>query len=546
MSKRVAVYARVSTVRQAEADISIPDQLRHARDYCEKRGWQVVAEYVDPGASARDDNRPEFQHMIQAACVDPSPVDCVLVHSYSRFFREIGGSVLYRKKLDKFGIALHSMTQEVGDGSQAKMMTNMLALMDEYTSDETSKHVTRTMKANAEQGFWNGGRPPFGYRTKIVEKRGKSEKKVLEIEPREAEIVRLMFRLYLGQHKDAGGPMGLHDIAKWLAARNFHGRTGKPFYKGNIHDILRKETYAGTHHYNRTDSRTKQKRPRSEWIAQDVPALIERETFDAVQATLASRSPKVVAPRTVNNPLLLSGLARCNSCGGKLMLRTGNGNGGNYRYYVCARKVLSGGDRCDAPASVRMDALDESVCTELVDRILTPEHVRNVIRETMTRVRKNKQGALTSVRTLNKELRQVEGQIDNLVDMIASGEMADITAINKGLSKREERKAELLRLISIEKRCSDLPPQTLSNAQIDRYGDAMRKAVLSGPIEFRKAYLNLLVSDVRVDRETIRISGSKAALASAAIGSVKGDPDAVRTFGREWWAHKDSNLGPAD
>ena len=61
MTKRVAVYARVSTTRQAENDISIPDQLAQARRYCQDRGWALVREFVDPGASARDDKRPEFQ-----------------------------------------------------------------------------------------------------------------------------------------------------------------------------------------------------------------------------------------------------------------------------------------------------------------------------------------------------------------------------------------------------------------------------------------------------------------------------------------------------
>ena len=61
MSKRVAVYARVSTTRQAENDISLPDQLAHARRYCEQRGWSITREFVDAGASARDDKRVELQ-----------------------------------------------------------------------------------------------------------------------------------------------------------------------------------------------------------------------------------------------------------------------------------------------------------------------------------------------------------------------------------------------------------------------------------------------------------------------------------------------------
>ena len=47
------------------------------------------------------------------------------------------------------------------------MMRQMIALFDEYQSKENAKHVLRSMKENARQGFWNGSKPPIGYR--IVE-----------------------------------------------------------------------------------------------------------------------------------------------------------------------------------------------------------------------------------------------------------------------------------------------------------------------------------------------------------------------------------------
>jgi DNA invertase Pin-like site-specific DNA recombinase len=39
---RAALYLRVSTTRQAEADLSLPDQLKQLQAYCERRGWVVV------------------------------------------------------------------------------------------------------------------------------------------------------------------------------------------------------------------------------------------------------------------------------------------------------------------------------------------------------------------------------------------------------------------------------------------------------------------------------------------------------------------------
>ena len=68
---RAALYLRVSTARQAEHDVSIPDQKRQGEAYCAARGYQLVETYVEPGASATNDRRPEFQRMIEAGTASP-------------------------------------------------------------------------------------------------------------------------------------------------------------------------------------------------------------------------------------------------------------------------------------------------------------------------------------------------------------------------------------------------------------------------------------------------------------------------------------------
>ena len=47
-----AIYARVSTARQAERDLSLPDQVAQCQAYCERNGWEVVEVFCEPGASA--------------------------------------------------------------------------------------------------------------------------------------------------------------------------------------------------------------------------------------------------------------------------------------------------------------------------------------------------------------------------------------------------------------------------------------------------------------------------------------------------------------
>ena len=97
------------------------------------------------------------------------------------------------------------------------MMRKVIALFDEYQSKENAKHVIRSMKENARQGFWNGATAPLGYKLIEAEKRGTKIKKKLDLDPIEAETVELIFRLYL--HGDGNsGALGVKVVVKWLTA----------------------------------------------------------------------------------------------------------------------------------------------------------------------------------------------------------------------------------------------------------------------------------------------------------------------------------------
>ena len=110
----VALYARVSTTKQAEKDLSIPDQLRQMHEWCQAKKYSVAVEYVESGASATDDRRPVFQQMIAEACGTPPPFDAIIVHSLSRFFRDSFLFSFYERQLKKAGVQVISITQQPG------------------------------------------------------------------------------------------------------------------------------------------------------------------------------------------------------------------------------------------------------------------------------------------------------------------------------------------------------------------------------------------------------------------------------------------------
>ena len=161
--------------------------------------------------------------MLDEATSSERRFDVICVHSFSRFYRNGAEMELSIRRLHKHGVEVVSVTQPSGDDPSQQLMRQIIGIFDEYTSRENGKNVTRAMRESAKQGFWNGATPPLGYRIVEAERRGSKIKKSLEIDPVEAELVHLIFRLYT-EGDGRSGPLGVKGTTKWL---NEHGyRTG--------------------------------------------------------------------------------------------------------------------------------------------------------------------------------------------------------------------------------------------------------------------------------------------------------------------------------
>lgn len=421
---RVVSYLRVSTGRQAESDLSIPDQRRQIERYCAARSWTIVEDYVEPGSSATDDRRPAFQEMIDAALAKPPAFSTILVHSFSRFFRDQFQFERYARKLAKNGVQVISITQDMGDNPMGTMMRQIVTLFDEYQSKENAKHTLRAMCENARQGYWNGARPPIGYRTVAVEKRGAKIKKALEIDPLHAETIRLIFRLAL-EVSDGGGPMGVKAIACFLNARDIRTRDGGRWGLGQIHAILTRTTYIGEHRFNRRHARTKQRKAKTEHAVMSVPPLIAQHDFDEVQNLLRSRNPKMMHPQAVGGPTLLTGICFCASCGGAMTIRTGTGGTGRpYRYYACSTRARQGQTGCRG-AAVRMDRVDQAVIDFLGSTLLAPERIEALMGPLLVHRESWADRRQRHVAELRERADEAGRKLRNLYEAVENGMLAN-------------------------------------------------------------------------------------------------------------------------
>ncbi|CAH1665943.1 Recombinase family protein [Hyphomicrobiales bacterium] len=534
---RVALYMRVSTGRQAESDLSIPDQRRQATAYCKSRGWTVAAEFVDAGLSGTTDNRPELQRLLDIATAGGSPFDVVLVHSLSRFMRDAFLQEMHVRRLAKAGVRLVSMTQDVGDDPTGIMIRQVFALFDEYQSNEIRKHVSRSMNENARQGFWNGAAPPYGYTTVVVEQRGARMKKKLAIDPVEAETVRLIFRLLM-EGDGTTGPMGVKAAVCWLNERGYRTRGGARWGIGPLHKMVGNTVYKGEAVFNRMDSKTRKEKPASDHIVVTCDPIIDPARFDALQAQLKERNPRVTAPRVVTGPILLTGIATCASCGGGMTLRTGKS--GRYRYYVCASCAQKGKTACKG-RSVPMDRLDAAVMESMADQLLTPERVAALLRGLMDRQTRRDEDYANRLTALRAKLSEAEGRLGRLYQAIENGiaDASDPTLKERVAAVKTER--DIAR-VAFDRAVAEMQPDArITEDKIAAFVAVMRENVLTGDVPFRRAYLRAVIDNVEVDDTEIRIHGRRTVLERLVMGGGAA-PAGVPSFVRKWRARKDSNL----
>ena len=537
----VAHYARVSTTKQAEKDLSIPDQIRQMKEWSKARYYQIAGEYVEPGASATDDRRPVFQQMIADACTSPPPFDAIIVHSLSRFFRDMIGFAIYEKRLKKYGVIIISITQQTSDDSAGEMARRMISMFDEYQSKENAKHTLRAMKENARQGYFNGSATPYGFRALEIENMGnKGKKKRLEVDPSEAAIVNTIYRLYLDGYE--GQVLGVKGIATYLNNRGFTRRGGK-WRKTMISKIIANRVYLGEYIFNKRDSHTLKIKPESEWVTVSLSPIVDSEIFHKVEKRRAERESSNMPPRVVNGPTLLVGLLKCGVCGSPMTIATGKG--GRYRYYKCTSKIYITGKKECENSNVRMETLDSLVLQSVAEKVFTAERVEMMMEQVKFNLKGSQPDHNEQIKHLSKELEEIKKQTDNLFEAVEKGFIPLNATLHERVHKHEARRQEILMELARLRHQKEMPVARFTKNNIAAFCSALKEMLMDRASHFGKEYLRLLLDEITVIKKEVHLKGGFAALASALSGGSNKGFAKVPSFDPYWLLSADSNHGPA-
>ena len=335
--KRVAAYARVSSGKDAMLH-SLSAQISYYSDLIQKHpGWEFAGVYADEAKTGTRDSRENFQKLLQV-CREKQ-VDMVITKSISRFARNTVTLLATVRELKALGVDVFFEEQNIHTlSADGELMITVLASYAQEESLSASENQKWRIRKNFEAGIPCDA-TLLGYRYKNGQ---------YVIEPKEADIVRRIFREYLAGKGDMA-------IIAQLNKEGIATRCGNKWSKHSVIRILKNYTYTGNlllQKYYREDHLTKNdvinhgQLPQYH-VVNAHEAIISMEDFLAVQEEIARRAAKhAPANKTYTNHYPYTGLITCGCCGARYSRKVTHGG----PVWICTTYNTQGKSVCPSKA----------------------------------------------------------------------------------------------------------------------------------------------------------------------------------------------------
>lgn len=406
--RAAAAYIRVSTDDQME--LSPDSQLVKIREYAAKNDLLLLPQYIfhDDGISGRAaDKRPGFQQMI-AAAKDPShPFDVIIVWKFSRFARNQEESIFYKSILrSKCKVDVVSVSEPLIAGPFGSLIERIIEWMDEFYSIRLSEEVKRSMTVNAKKGNLQST-PSFGY---------KAENHTLVVVPEEAEIVREIFRRFVGGE-------AMYALAKSINARGIRTHRGNPFENRTVDYILNNPVYIGKLRWTPTGKTRRDFRNADSIIADAThPAIIDEQTWQAAQARILElkRVHKWHSKPASGRKHWLCGIVRCPTCGSTLAFTA--------PHYMQCNGRLRG--KCNTSQHIPVELLEEAFMQQLQHDLTFSASVSCTVRR-------------VSTPDASQDLRQRRARLASRLDRLRDAYLDGVETLDDYKAARQQIQTQL-------------------------------------------------------------------------------------------------------
>lgn len=307
--QKVAIYIRVSTHWQIDKD-SLQVQRRELAAYAEMvLGIKDYFVFEDPGYSAKNTDRPDYQNMM--ARLRSGEFTHLLVWKIDRISRNLLDFASMYAELKSLGITFVSKNEQF-DTSTAigEAMLKIILVFAELERQMTAERVTAVMISRANNGQWNGGRVPYVYDYD-------KSTKTFSVNPTERRVYERMVELYEQKQSVVA-------VARYLNEHGISTRAGGEWSTAAVHKCLKNPWYVGDYRYNvHSDGKGSVRRDPDEWVTIENhhEPVIDRDRFDRIQVMLQrNKRGGNIAGRTIakKHIHIFAGLLRCGECGSNM------------------------------------------------------------------------------------------------------------------------------------------------------------------------------------------------------------------------------------
>lgn len=498
--KIIAIYCRVSTDEQAEFGYSIDEQKRLLEEWCKANDYIIYKCYSDRGISGKNiKDRPALKELLSDA--KEGKFDMVISWKINRVSRKLEDVLKIVSLLEKNNITFKSYSEPFETDTPAgRMQFQMMALIGEFERGTIAQNVKMGMIAKAKSGNWCGGRV-LGYdlvpnNSPEEEKKGKNK---LEINEKEAEIVRFIFNEY-------SKGKGYKAITNQINKLGYKTKKGNNFSVGSIRDILTNPVYIGEIRYNVRQNWSEKRRrninPNPIRVKGKHEAIIDRELWDKVQLILESKKGK--PSRIYDGEYPLTGILRCPKCGaGMVISRTTNtladGTKKRIAYYCCGNWKNKGTSVCNSN-TIRVDKANEYVFKKIEELVSNEAMIKAVVKN-INKERKDKvKPAKRLLGDIDKELEKLDKRKRKIFeayedDILTKEEFQTRKdELNEKIRILEEEKKPLLNTIS-EDISEEIPYEFIKDILMN-FSKILNSSVSR---EQQKKLLHMIISEITMN-----------------------------------------------
>ena len=500
-NKSAALYCRVSTDSQEREGTSLQTQLAACLKYCENKNYEVAYRYSET-FSGLSLERPELNELREL--VRSEAVDVVVCYCLDRLSRDPGHGVIIIQELDKHGITLETVTEDVDNSELGKLISYIRGFASKLEAEKIKERTMRGKRAKAKAGriTCGGSAKLYGYDYHKATPEIGGRRTINE---EEAIWVRRVYQWFVD---DCISSTAITFRLRKLAAPT---KLGGLWCRAAVINILKNPAYIGkTYAFTTVDGKPFSK-AREDWIEipDATPAIISNELFEAAQQQLQLNAKKSV--RNVKRQYLLRGHVVCKRCGRSYYSGyTYDGPGGERivtRRYCCTGKLrmVQPVNLCDNP-SWNADKLETLVWTRIEDILKQPDII-------VAEIEKQQQES-NQLNVLETELQQIEHRLEvtdseqvKLLHWAIKGFPEEqVEAENKKLNSYREnlnaQKAE------IEKQIKSSQEATLNLPKLKNYVEIVKQKLTTLDFETKRMALDMLNIKVCIDGKSVEITGS--------------------------------------